>query len=95
MLCPVCKKADATIDVIKYIDGDAYRGVVCYDCYDKAASLDARGFYYLFCVLPQKSCPACGRTYGQFSSSLLLGCPHCYKTFEQELKPLIGSIQKK
>ena len=95
MLCPVCKKADATIEVIKYIDGRPVVGVVCYGCYDKAVSLDARGFYYLFSVLPEKACPVCGRTYREFSSTLLLGCPHCYKEFEGELKPLIGSIQKK
>ena len=95
MLCPVCKKAEGTLEVIKYIDDKPVRGAVCHDCYAKASSLDTRGFYYLFSVLPKKACPVCGRTYGQFASTLILGCPHCYKFFEAELSPLIKRLQSK
>lgn len=95
MLCPICNKVDASLEVVGSFDGRPVKGYVCPDCYGKAVSLDARGFYYYFVTLPKTACPVCGRTYGQFSENLLLGCPHCYKAFEKQLKPLIGRIQSK
>lgn len=95
MLCPVCHKAQASEKVEKIVDGRFIEGHVCRDCYIKALSMDKREYYYTFVTLPDKACPVCGRTFGEFSESLLLGCPHCYKTFEQELLPLVDSIQAK
>ena len=95
MLCPVCKKAEGTLEVTKIIGGEQISGAVCCDCYSEAERLTPRGFYHLFVELPEKTCPSCGRTYGEFAETLLLGCPLCYKTFETELAPLIRSIQPK
>ena len=36
------------------------------------------------------ACPGCGLTFGQFRQSGLLGCPSCYKSFEERLGPLIA-----
>lgn len=94
MLCPICKKADASIEVTRSVGGGVVRGFTCGECYDVATSLDARGFYYTFVTLPDMTCPACGMTYGRFLKEYTLGCPHCYKTFEKQLSPLIRSIQK-
>jgi protein arginine kinase activator len=35
------------------------------------------------------SCPACGTGYLEFRQSGLLGCPDCYRAFEQQLAPLL------
>lgn len=34
-------------------------------------------------------CPECGMTLKQFAKESLLGCPNDYKTFEEQLQPLI------
>ncbi len=36
-----------------------------------------------------KKCSRCGYSYGDFVATGLLGCPDCYKSFEEELKPSI------
>ncbi len=95
MLCPICRSARATEKIERVVEGTFVEGAVCHDCCRRAYGLDGRSFYYLFVTLPQKACPSCGRTYEQFSKTLLLGCPHCYKAFESELKPLVESIQAK
>ncbi|MCC6678060.1 MAG: UvrB/UvrC motif-containing protein [Phycisphaerales bacterium] len=35
------------------------------------------------------SCPTCRMGYAEFKQGGLLGCPDCYKTFENQLAPLI------
>lgn len=44
-------------------------------------------------VAPQSSleltCEECGLTFSQFRESSLMGCPHCYKSFESPLGPLL------
>ncbi len=40
-----------------------------------------------------KSCPDCGMTIAQYKNSSLLGCPTCYVTFQEELRPIIGKVQ--
>ena len=94
MLCPICKKEHATNQVIKFLGENMITGFVCDKCYDKAMSLDLRAFYYYFVTLKNKRCSVCGRSYEEFSNTLLLGCPNCYNEFSLELKPLVDSIQK-
>lgn len=40
-----------------------------------------------------KSCPDCGMTIAQYKNSSLLGCPTCYGTFQEELRPIIAKVQ--
>ncbi|MEM9418901.1 MAG: UvrB/UvrC motif-containing protein [Planctomycetota bacterium] len=35
------------------------------------------------------ACESCGTTFADFRENSLLGCPMCYKTFEQPLSPLL------
>lgn len=37
----------------------------------------------------QSACQSCGLRFAQFRERGLLGCPDCYKAFENELSPLI------
>lgn len=94
MLCPICKKENATLEVIRFVGDKTVTGLVCERCYSIAVNLDTKGFYFYFEALKNKKCGVCGRTYKQFSETLLLGCPSCYNEFSAELKPLIDSIQK-
>ena len=38
---------------------------------------------------PDAACPACGMTLKQFAEKSLLGCPHDYQVFKEQLTPLI------
>jgi len=40
-----------------------------------------------------KPCPSCGLTFPQFKQSGRVGCPDCYRTFENQLAPLIERAQ--
>ena len=37
----------------------------------------------------KNTCDQCGLTFKQFREDSLLGCPHCYRAFEQKLGPLL------
>ncbi len=37
-------------------------------------------------------CPVCGMSYRDFARAGMLGCSHCYKTFETRLEPLLRRI---
>lgn len=39
------------------------------------------------------ACPVCGMTLKRFSKESLLGCPHDYDEFQQELMPLVEQTQ--
>ncbi|MBR1891105.1 MAG: hypothetical protein IJ811_01255 [Clostridia bacterium] len=95
MLCPVCNKNHAVTPVERQIGNKTYSLLVCLDCERKARSLNVAEFKYLVDMPDNLSCPVCGRTYRQFSSGLLLGCPHCYKAFERQLIPFVSSVQGK
>ncbi len=40
-------------------------------------------------VTAAKSCPACGLSFARFRQAGTLGCPDCYRAFEELLAPLI------
>lgn len=40
----------------------------------------------------EKKCPVCGTTFREFAENGMAGCPSCYETFEDELKPTIGKV---
>ncbi|MDO5301797.1 MAG: UvrB/UvrC motif-containing protein [Tissierellia bacterium] len=40
-----------------------------------------------------KICHHCGRSFKEFQESFMLGCPHCYESFEGELSGLIERVQ--
>ncbi len=35
------------------------------------------------------ACQHCGLTFSQFRNQSLMGCPHCYTDFEQQIEPLL------
>ncbi len=41
----------------------------------------------------QSACPFCGLTLRGFKETGRLGCPHCWSTFEKQLRPLLNRVQ--
>ena len=39
-----------------------------------------------------KRCPVCGSTFAEIAKSGRIGCPECYKTFENELEPTVNQL---
>ncbi len=93
MICPVCHKREATEEVVRYFGAFKSQGVVCHECVGAAYSLDANGFYNVFYANLQRTCRRCGRSLGEILNTMIVGCPHCYTEFQNELKPLIDSLQ--
>ncbi len=94
MVCPICHKNAATEKVERRLGSLYVTGEVCAECEYKAYGLSDRTFFELFYVVPNKKCRTCGRTFGEISETLLVGCEDCYTSFEQELKPLIAGLQR-
>lgn len=40
----------------------------------------------------EKKCPVCGMTFREFARNGMAGCPACYETFAEELKPTISRV---
>jgi|YelNatPaOPRAMG01_1025707.scaffolds.fasta_scaffold04720_9 protein arginine kinase activator len=40
----------------------------------------------------EKSCSICGLKFKDFEKSGFLGCPNCYKTFKEELRPILLNL---
>lgn len=41
----------------------------------------------------EMKCPVCGTTYSEFKNTGLLGCSECYRSFNQNLMPMIKRVQ--
>ena len=40
----------------------------------------------------EKKCPVCGTTFREFAENGMAGCPTCYETFADELRPTLGKV---
>lgn len=94
MICPICYKSVATEKVERKFGSMYVTGAVCADCKNTAYLFNDRMFFEIFYIKPNKKCRTCGRSYGEISETLLVGCEDCYTVFENELKPLILYLQR-
>lgn len=95
MICPICRKNEATADVVRDFGSYICEGKVCPTCLKIANSLSPDSFYNLFYVQLNRSCRCCGRRLGEILNTMICGCPACYDEFKQELAPLIDSVQRR
>ena len=40
----------------------------------------------------EKKCPVCGTAFREFAENGMAGCPTCYETFADELRPTLGKV---
>lgn len=43
----------------------------------------------------EKTCPSCGTKLSVFFETSMLGCPNCYRSFANELKPILREMHGK
>ena len=103
MLCQVCKKNVATVRYTEIVEGEVTEIHMCQDCAIKddkdispnfgvpnLANLSAQNLTMPLSMADMNSvCANCGQTYFDLVQSGQLGCPQCYETFSDSLKPLL------
>lgn len=107
MICQSCKERTATVHLTEITNGQRSERHLCQECAQQhgLASQSQIPLNELLSSLlsaqPQNAqepatdhpCPVCGMTLKRFSKESLLGCPHDYDEFAQELLPLIEQTQ--
>jgi len=104
MLCDICHKNIATIHLTEIINDKVVEMHVCQACAkSKAQELSDQfslsDFVGGLADIGEKKrkeqalkCPTCGLSYAEFKKKGRLGCEGCYKTFRQQLLPLLKKI---
>ena len=106
MMCESCGEYEANVHVTHVINGVARELHVCEECATKSG-INVQSPLSLTDILmglgaleeaeeagPEKTCPFCKLGIGEFKKSSMLGCPVCYEAFGNELKTLLGGMQK-
>jgi len=104
MLCENCQQHEASIHVTQVINGVSRELHLCEGCaegsglniqsvmslpevlFGMAGSGDSKGL--------ERRCPHCHMRGSDFKKTARLGCPRCYETFEQELRPMLAAMHK-
>lgn len=105
MLCEECGKNQATVSITLATGNGTTTRRLCPDCMKKMESSLAKGDIqgFLSSILsvlkaekkddrPVVTCPGCGLSYADFEHTGRLGCAQCYRTFSEQLKPLLQRI---
>lgn len=99
MLCEICKMQDAAVDYVAEISGEERTLHLCEECAarkdigvggplslsDLLFGMGAEGGS----VQADTSCPQCHMRRGDFKKTSRLGCPECYRTFADDLEPIL------
>ena len=104
MKCEICNENEATVHIKQVYNGVVKEMFICEECaaqygLDQELSNSLTDFLFEIGVETteedsNKSCPVCHMRQKDFKETSLLGCPVCYKTFADELKPFIAAMHK-
>ena len=103
MLCEECNQNQATVVITVLSGNETTTRHLCQDCVKKMETSFANGdmstfLSSLLSILSKApreaslTCDACGLTYEEFQNTGKLGCAKCYKTFADQLKPLLTRV---
>lgn len=100
MRCDRCKMREAKYRVMESLNGEEEEHNLCPHCAAELGLLNSFSVFQNFfspdasgISNPSERCPHCGRSYAEFRSTGLLGCPHCYESFESRLPYVIRRVQ--
>lgn len=109
MLCQECKKNPATVHMTKIINNKKTELHLCENCAGEREDLNWLAPFsindlltsFLAPMKPSPSqdkskhlkCQRCGMDYTEFKKTGRLGCQNCYKSFGDELVPMIKRLQ--
>lgn len=102
MLCEKCGKNEAVYFYSETVNGKKRSFALCSDCAPNDTSFGTSILSGFFAenpffksqkqAVPAKQCDVCGSTFLEIRKTGKVGCPECYKTFENELMPIIRRI---
>lgn len=108
MLCEHCNEREATVHLTQVIEGEVKKLHLCEECAAESG-FDVHGTMSVTDVLLgmggqvsapspaesiERSCPVCHLRRSDFKKTGQFGCPACYETFSDELKPLLKAIHR-
>lgn len=107
MLCDICKKREAIVQITSFENGkrtDLHLCAVCAKTHSKLALFQDLNIidndFFRKMAYPdytgqegeEPRCASCGMTYSEFNGLGMFGCPDCYEAFKNELPPLLRRI---
>ncbi len=106
MLCQNCKRNDAGVHIKRIVGGESAEIHLCSACASALGVRDAvTGFSPFGEMLGAISgssaartgnrvlrCETCGFSFEDIARTGLPGCPDCYRTFSQKLRPTLGKL---
>ncbi len=101
MLCEECGEREAAVVLTTVINGESTTRNLCRECvkkYQKGGDVSTLLAAILSSMYKArsssgKSCAHCGMTLEEFNKTGMLGCAECYRTFREELDPMLNRIQ--
>ncbi len=100
-MCSVCGQ-EATVHLTQIVNNKIHKVDLCEDCAQKKGVTDPEGFSLadLLAKTPLApknasdalQCPVCGYRAGDFRRTGRLGCPSCYETFADLVKPVLEDM---
>ena len=109
MLCQECNKRPATVHLTRFVNNQKTELHLCQECAQNRGDLNVFTPFTINDLLasfldmgksssmPDKTepekCSVCGMNYAQFRKTGLLGCENCYKSFKDELTPILKRMQ--
>ena len=108
MLCEHCNEQEATVHLTQVIDGEVKKLHLCEACAAESG-FDVHGTMSVTDILLgmggqpsapatsenlERSCPVCHLRRSDFKKAGQFGCPSCYETFSDELRPLLKAIHR-
>ena len=106
MKCEICKKKEASVHFKQVHEGEAKELFVCEECaaskgFDVQAPMSLANFLFggdaegaPDAPGDERICTLCRMRLSDFRKGSRLGCPVCYETFSEELRPMLASMQK-
>ncbi len=108
MRCEKCQKNEATVHLTQVIDGTVKKSHLCEACAE-AGGIDLQNPASIADALllglgqskpeaepgePDEGCPHCHLKRSDFKRTGRLGCPKCYETWRDSLRPLVRSMHR-
>ena len=106
MLCQNCKRNDAGVHIKRIVGGESAEIHLCSACASALGVRDAVSGFSPFgemlgaisATSPARAgnrilrCETCGFSFEDIANTGLPGCPDCYRTFSQKLRPTLGKL---
>jgi len=106
MNCDICGCDSPTVHLTEIVDGKVRKLNLCAECAEKSGvniqdpssipdillGLNAQAAHAA--DESAKRCSACHMRWADYKKSTRLGCPACYASFDEELRPLLAAMHK-